>query len=68
MEIDFTTQEVLFIYGYFKKKIQKLDILKSTPNCPIADESINQEIELYSSIVDKLKQAQPNLSNLDSYF
>lgn len=68
MEINFTDRDVLFIYGTFKKKIEKLNLLKSTPNCPIADESINQDIELYSSVVDKLLEVQPNLRNLEPYF
>lgn len=68
MEINFTDQDVLFIYGTFKKKIEKLNLLKSTPNCPIADESINQELELYSSVVNKLLEAQPKLAILEPHF
>lgn len=67
MKIDFTPQDVLFIYGTFKKKIGKLNELKSTPGCPIAVENIDQDIELYSSICAKLLEAQPNLGKLDSY-
>lgn len=67
MEINFTDQDILFIYGTFKKKIEKLNVLKSTPNCPIADDSINKEIELYTSVVNKLLEAQPKLAALEPY-
>ena len=50
MEIDFTPQELLFVYGHFKRKAQELENLKAKPNCPIAVESLNSDIKLYSSI------------------
>lgn len=68
MEINFTDRDILFIYGNFKKKLEKLNQLKSMPNCPIAEENINQDIELYSSVIDKLLEVQPNLKNLEPFF
>lgn len=68
MEINFTDRDVLFIYGTFKKKLEKLNQLKSIPDCPIAAESIDQDIELYSSVVNKILEAQPKLKVLEPYF
>ncbi|WP_061317516.1 hypothetical protein [Clostridium botulinum] len=67
MDFDFTSEEIIFIYGHFKKKIKKLKLIKNAPNCPIADESINQELELYSSITDKIEKYYPQLDKLNSY-
>lgn len=68
MNINFSDKEVIFLYGFFKKKIQKLELLKQSPNCPIDSENINCDIKLYSSIVAKLEEAQPKLSKLKPYF
>lgn len=68
MEFDFTPEDIISIYGHFKKHIQKLELIKNSPNCPIADESIDQEIQIYSSITSKIKKCYPNLLKLDTYF
>lgn len=68
MDFNFTNQEIIFIYGHFKKKIKELNLIKNSPNCPIDDEDINQEIELYSSITDKIEDSCPQLTILNSYF
>ncbi len=66
MNIDFSDQDLLCIYGHFQKRIKKIEALQSIPNCPVDKKSINQEFKLCSSIVDKIKVAYPNLAKLDS--
>lgn len=67
MNLNFSNEEVLFIYGHFRKEARKLSEIKSTPNCPIAKENLDTDIALYTSIADKLRDAYPNLSRLDSF-
>jgi hypothetical protein len=67
MEINFTNQELILVYGHFKKKINELEKIKSTPNCPFPKKDIDKDISLYTSITDKLKSANPNLGNMDDY-
>lgn len=67
MEINFTEQELIFIYGHFKLEAQKLEILKATPECPIAAKNLNSDIKLYNSIAQKLSDCNPQLLNLNPY-
>nr|WP_308647924.1 hypothetical protein [uncultured Agathobacter sp.] len=67
MEIDFTPQELLFVYGRFKLKLQELEALKAKSNSPIATETLNSDIKLYSSITKKLSDCDPNLLKMDPY-
>ncbi|WP_029502528.1 hypothetical protein [Lachnoclostridium phytofermentans] len=67
MDINFSTQDALFIYGTFKKKVQQLEEIKNTPGCPFSDTDMKKEIKLYTSIMDKLKDAVPGLEKLDSF-
>lgn len=67
MEIDFTNQDLIFIYGTFRKEIRKLEDIKNAPNCPFSKKDIDREIKLYSSINDKLKEVNPNLEKMDKY-
>lgn len=64
MNIDFTEQDVIFLYGHFKKKIKELELLKATPSCPISKKNINQDIKIYSSITDKIEKVCPQLKEL----
>ena len=67
MEINFSNADVILLYGEYRKKISKLESIKNSPSCPIAIENIETDIKLYTSIIDKLKEACPNLSKMDSY-
>lgn len=67
MDIKFTPQELLFIYGHFKKEVQNMEKLKSNPNNPIASESLNTDIRLYNSILKKLSDCEPKLLNINPY-
>ncbi|MGE7113969.1 hypothetical protein [Lysinibacillus sp. NPDC047702] len=60
MPIDFTTEDLLLIYGHFSKKIKELELLKSMPDNPIDLGNINQDIELYSSITNKIEEERPS--------
>ncbi|WP_027633346.1 hypothetical protein [Clostridium hydrogeniformans] len=67
MDFDFTSEEIIFIYGHFKKEIKKLTELKNLPNSPISHKSINVDIDLYSSITNKIEKCCPRLNKLNSY-
>ena len=67
MDINFSNEELIFIYGHFRKEARKLSEIKSSPNCPIAEENLNSDIALYTSIADKLRDTCPTLSKLDTY-
>lgn len=67
MDINFSNEEVIFIYGHFCKEARKIEELKSTPNCPISKSTLDQDIKLFNSIADKLRNAYPGLSKLDNY-
>ena len=67
MDIDFTKEDILFIYGRFKREIHELESLKANPKNPIDVRSINQEIKLYSSVTDKIEKVYPNISSLNNY-
>ena len=67
MQIDFTPQELLFIYGHFKLEAHKLELFKSAPDCPISSENLNSDIHFFNSIAKKLSDCEPNLLNMDTY-
>ena len=67
MEIDFTPQELLFVYGECKLKVQELNEKKSIPNYPISSKNIDSEINLYSSIAKKISDSEPNLLSMNPY-
>ena len=67
MEINFTPQELLFIYAHFKLEAQKLEAIKNTPNCPISTENLDSDINFYNSIAQKLSNCEPKLRNMNPY-
>lgn len=67
MEINFSDPELIYIYGHFRKEAKKLEEIKNAPNCPVSVADIDKDIQLFSSIADKLKDACPGLSKLDNY-
>lgn len=67
MNLNFSENDLIFMYIHFKKEARKLTELKSNPKCPIAEENINADIQLYTSLADKLKDAYPKLAALDDY-
>ncbi|MFF5994243.1 hypothetical protein AAGS61_05750 [Lysinibacillus sp. KU-BSD001] len=67
MSIDFNKHDLLLIYGHFSKKIKKLELLKSMPDNPIDLESINQEIELFTSITSKIEEEHPSFLELKAH-
>ncbi len=67
MEINFTNSEIIFIYGHFRKEANKLKAIKDAPDCPISKDNLNQDIDLYTSIADKLLDAYPGLGKFDKF-
>ena len=65
MNIDFSNEDVIFMYGHFKKQIQQLNELKKSPSCPISKITINKEIKLFTSLANKLEESFPSLSKLN---
>lgn len=66
MEINFTPEELLFVYEHFKRKAKKLEDLKATPGCPMATKTLDADLKLYNSITKKLSDCEPMLLVLDS--
>lgn len=64
MSINFSTNDLLLIYGHFSKKIKKLEMLKSMPDNPVDISSINQELELFTSITSKIEEEHPSFLEL----
>lgn len=67
MSINFNNNDLLLIYGHFSKKIKKLEQLKSMPDNPIDLSSINQEIELFTSITNKIEEEHPSFLKLKEH-
>ncbi len=67
MNIDFSDTDILFIYGHFRKEAQKLEKIKSMPDCPVSKVSLTQDIKLFNDIADKLRDACPGLSKMDNF-
>ncbi len=67
MSINFNKYDLLLIHGHFTKKIKKLELLKTTPNNPIDLSSINQEIELFTSITSKIEEEHPSFLDLKEH-
>jgi len=65
--IDFSSEDILLIYGHFKKKVNELNLLKSSPNNPIHVSNINQDIKLFSSITDKIEKIYPQICEMNKY-
>ncbi|MEC0242021.1 hypothetical protein P4H66_19650 [Paenibacillus dokdonensis] len=64
MVVNFDNKDLLFIYGHFTKKIKKLQMIKESPNNPIHESSINQELKLFLSITTKIEDAYPEVKKL----
>ena len=64
MNIDFSAQEVIFIYGHFKKQIRELENMKASPQNPISKTNINQDIKLFTAITDKIEAGHPQIREL----
>lgn len=67
INIDFSNKDLLLIYGHFRKKINKLIAIKNDPNNPIDKNNINQEIQLFSSITDKIESVYPQLIEMNKH-
>ena len=64
MPINFSSNDLLLIFGHFSKKIKELETLKSTPGNPIDLSNIDQDIELFTSITSKIEEEYPKLHEL----
>lgn len=64
MLIDFDNKDIVFLYGYFTQEMDKLVALKNTPGCPIAPSSIDDTIDTYKSIIEKLTSAVPEVKKI----
>ncbi|MNP03993.1 hypothetical protein D3C76_958940 [compost metagenome] len=62
--IDFSNHDVLLIYGHFMKKIKELQLIEATPGNPIHQDTLKQDIELYSSITAKIEKSNPEVIKL----
>ncbi|KGE20583.1 hypothetical protein [Paenibacillus wynnii] len=62
--IEFSDRDTLFIYGHFMKKLKTLEKIKSSPDNPIHPESVDQEIELYSSVISTIEKFKPEIKLL----
>lgn len=67
MSLDFSNNDLLLIYGHFRKKIKELNVLKASPSNPIHKDSINQDINLFSSITDKIEKVYPQFREMDKH-
>lgn len=67
INVDFSNEDILLIYGHFGKKINELNSLKNHPNNPIHVSNINQDIKLFSSITDKIEKTYPQLREMNKY-
>lgn len=67
MEINFSNQDALFVYGVFLKKVQELEKIKNSRGCPFSKSDMDKEIKLHTSVMEKLREAIPELQKMDSY-
>jgi hypothetical protein len=67
MNIDFSDKDILLIYGHFRKEINKLNKLKTSPGNPISVSNINQDIKLFSSITNKIEKVYPQILELGKH-
>lgn len=68
MRIDLSDQDIIFIYGHFKKELKKIDDIANAPNCPFDKTNIQNQKAPFLSVIEKLKTQAPNLSQMDKYF
>lgn len=67
MDINFSDSDLVFMYGHFRKEANKIIKLKNTSGCPIHEDTLNVDINLYTSLADKLRDACPALGKMDKY-
>lgn len=67
MDVHFSDEEIIFIYGHFRKEARKLEEIKASKDCPISKDNLNQDIKLFNDIADKMRETCPELSKLDAY-
>lgn len=64
---DLTPQELIYVYGFLMKRRKKLIQIKETPNCPIHEDSLIEEINILTSITNKIKNNYPSLQTFDEF-
>lgn len=65
MTTDFTKQDILLIYGHFKKLLNKVEEVNKMKNPPIDRKNLRAEINQYSSIIEKILEANPEIKLLE---
>ncbi len=67
MDPKFTNVDLIFIYGNFTKHLKLIDKIKSSASCPFDEETINQEIAVYSSVTSKIEALFPEIEKMYKY-
>ena len=67
MKVELSNTEMIFIYGYFKKKLSEIEKIEHAKGCPFDKETINQQKAPYISVLEKLAISYPGLKELDKY-
>lgn len=63
--INFTNEDILLIYGHFRKKLDEVEMSKDMEHPPIHRNNLNTDIKLYSSIIQKILDAHPEFQLLE---
>lgn len=62
MSAQFTPSDVLTIYRVMLRRVKEYEGYQSTPNFPIAQENLDEEIALCQSVIEKIEEAYPDLA------
>lgn len=62
MNINFSKEDILLILGKFDKMLVQVEELNDMDNPPISRKNLKQDIEMYSSVVNKIVTEYPEFS------
>lgn len=63
--VDFTKEDILLIYGHFRKLLDKVETVNNMEHPPINRKNLNTDIKQYSSIIHKILEAHPEFQLLE---
>ena len=65
--INFSDEEIIFIYGEFAKKINEINIIKQAPNNPFSNKTIKSQLKMYVEVLNKIDKTHPQLKEMFNY-
>lgn len=67
MNIDFSSTDIIFIYGTMIKQLKEIETVENSPSNPIDKNSLKNFKEPILSVTSKIEQAYPQILNMKNF-